>query len=137
MNAEVSTVIDRRPAVVFRFVAAEHVRNHPRWDPDMELQQESPGSIGVGTVIRRRHTHAGTLVEGTMTVVEYEPDRAFGMVIRDGPLEMRSRLTFEPEGEHGTRLTGTIDIPAMTERIDTAPIERSLRRMKELIEAER
>jgi hypothetical protein len=136
VKLEVSKVIDRPPAVVFRFVAADHVRNHPRWDPKMELQQLSDGPIGVGTIIRRRHTHTSALVEGTMEVVEYEPDRTFATFIRDGPVEIRSRMTTEPDGQGGSILRGTIDIPAMNEPIDRGPIEESLRRMKELIESE-
>ena len=78
---QASQVIDRPVAKVFHFYAHEHVRNHPRWDPDMQLEQVSDGPIGVGTIIRRRNTHFGTPVEGTMEVVEFEPDRAFGVVI--------------------------------------------------------
>jgi hypothetical protein len=87
MRLDVSEVIDRPPADVFRFYAVNHVQNHPRWDLDMELEQLTDGPIGVGTVIRRRHTHDGELIEGSMEVVEYEPDRAFGVVIHDGPVE--------------------------------------------------
>ena len=74
MRLDVSEVIDRPPADVFRFYAVNHVQNHPRWDLDMELEQLTDGPIGVGTVIRRRHTHYGELIEGSMEVVEYEPD---------------------------------------------------------------
>jgi uncharacterized protein YndB with AHSA1/START domain len=136
VKLELSQVIDRPPAVVFRFVVVDHVRNHPRWDPKMELQQLSEGPIRVGTIIRRRHTHTGSPTEGTMEVVEYEPDRTFGMVIRDGPVEMRSRMTMEPDGHGGTILRGSLDIPAMKEPMDPGPIQGSLRRMKELIESE-
>jgi hypothetical protein len=136
VQIEVHEIIDRSPADVFRFVATDHVNNPPRWDPVMELEQVTDGPIGVGTVIRRRHTHYGTPTEGTMEVVEYQPDRAFGMVIQDGPMEMRSRMVFEPEGEGATRLTGTVDIPSATSPIDPAAIQTSLRAMKRLIESE-
>jgi hypothetical protein len=136
VELEVDEVIDRPVADVFRFIATEHVRNHPRWDPVMQLEQLSPGPIGVGTVIRRRHTHYGDPTEGTMEIVEYEQDRTFSMVIRDGPVEMRSRMRFEPEGEGRTRLTGSLDIPSAMEPIDPAPIQASLREMKRLIESE-
>jgi uncharacterized protein YndB with AHSA1/START domain len=136
MQIEVSELIDRPPAEVFRFIAVDHVRNHPRWDPKMELEQLTEGPIRVGTVIRRRHTHTGALVEGTMEIIEFVPDRALGMVIHDSAVEMRSRLTFEREGRNGTRISGTLDIPSMAEPMDPAPIRLSMRRMKELIEAE-
>jgi hypothetical protein len=136
MQLEVHEVIDRSPSDVFRFVATEHVRNHPRWDPVMQLEQLTDGPSGVGTMIRRRHTHGGDPVEGTMEVIEFEPDRAFGMVIHDGPVEIRSRMSFDPEGQESTRLTGIVDIPSATSPIDPAPIEASLREMKRLIESE-
>jgi uncharacterized protein YndB with AHSA1/START domain len=136
MKLAVSQVIERPPAEVFRFIATDHVRNHPRWDPKMELRQLTEGPIGVGTVIHRRHTHSGALQEGTMEVVEFEPPHAIGMVIHDGPVEMHSRMTFEPHGQSATRIAATLDIPSMPESMDPAPIEQSLRCMKELIESD-
>jgi uncharacterized protein YndB with AHSA1/START domain len=136
MKLEMSQVIERPPAEVFRFIAIDHVQNHPRWDPQMELRQLTEGPIGVGTLIHRRHTHTGTPVEGTMEIVEFVPDRAFGMVIHDGPTEMHSRMTFEPVGPHATRITGSLDVPSMAEQMDPAPIQHSFLRMKELIESD-
>lgn len=136
MKIELSEVIDRPPPVVFQFIAVEHVRNHPRWDPKMELRQLTEGPIGVGTIIRRRHTHTGVMLEGTMEVVEFVPNHAFAMVIRDGPTEMHSRMVFDPEGPDGTRISASLDLPSTEEPMDPAPIKQSLRRMKELIESE-
>jgi uncharacterized protein YndB with AHSA1/START domain len=136
MKLELSQVIDRPPAEVFRFIATNHVQNHPRWDPKMELRQLTEGPIGVGTVIHRRHTHTGAPVEGTMEVVEFTAPQLFGLVIRDGPVEMRSRVTFEPNGQNATLITASLDIPTMAEPMDPAPIQHSLLRMKELIETD-
>jgi uncharacterized protein YndB with AHSA1/START domain len=140
VRLQVSQVIDRPVAKVFHFLAREHVRNHPRWDPDIELEQVSEGTIGVGTVIRRRNSRSGTPVEGTMEVVEFEPNRAFGTVIHDGPVEMRGRTTFEPEGDDQTTITIIVDLPGMNESMDksflTSRMERSVQNMKRLIESE-
>lgn len=137
MRLELSQVIDRPPAEVFRFFAVEHVQNHPRWDPNMHLEQVTPGPIGVGTVIRRRYMRGDTPVEGTMEVVAYDPDRAFAVVIRDGPAEFRSRATFEPADDGRTRLAFLLESDAPVARMDPGPIQGSLRRIKELIESER
>ena len=103
----------------------------------MELEQLTEGPIGVGTVIRRRHTHYGEPIEGTMVVVEYEPDRAFGVVIHDdGPVEIHGRMRIEPIGESCTRLTIGIEIPGSTNPINPALLERTLRNIKALIESE-
>ena len=140
VEVQVSQVIDRPVADVFHFLAVEHVRNHPRWDPDIELWLESDTPIGVGTVIRRRNSRSGTPIEGTMEVVAYEPNRAFGVVIHDGPVEMRSRITFEPAGDDRTIVTTFVELPGMDESMDKSfllsKLEESSTRRKELIESE-
>lgn len=138
IRIEVSEEIDRSVPVVFRFFADDHVRNHPRWDPYVELWRDSDEPIGVGTIIQRRNSRSGTPVEGTMQVVEYEPNQAFGMITRDGPMEIPGRATFEDAGEGRTRLTLTAEMPideSMKETI-TGSVRQSLQNIKELIEKE-
>lgn len=140
LQLQVSQVIDRPLAGVFQFLARDHVRNHPRWDPDVELEQVSAGPIGVGTVIRRLVSRSGTPVEGTMEVVEFEPNRAFGTLIHDGPVEMRGRTTFEAEDDDRTTVTIAVELPGMDESMDKSfllsRMERSVQNMKRLIESE-
>jgi uncharacterized protein YndB with AHSA1/START domain len=135
-SIRLSKVIERPPADVFRFVATDHVKNHPRWSPDVSLEQMTPGPIGVGTVIRRNYMDAGTPVEGVMEVTEYEPDRVVSVVIRDGPAELRSRMTVEPEGERSSLLTVLVAADDPAARMNESWIRQSLDRMKELIEGE-
>lgn len=101
----------------------------------MSLTQETPGPIGVGTRIRRSRAGEKTRVEGEMEITEFDPDRTIGSVIRDGPMELRSWMTVEPEGEAASRLTITVksdDVPvAMMEE----PIRGSLQRIKEMVES--
>ncbi|MFW9788668.1 MAG: SRPBCC family protein [Candidatus Thorarchaeota archaeon] len=135
-----SQIIDRPVTKVFHFVAEQHVRNHPRWDPDIELWLETDDPIEVGTIIHRRNSRSGTPIEGTMEVVEFDPNHAFGTVIHDGPAEMRGRITFEAISENQTTVTTVIDIPGMDESMDksfiTSRLERSGQNMKQLIESE-
>ena len=138
VRIEVSEEVDRPVPVVFKFFADDHVRNHPRWDPDIELWRESDEPIGLGTIIHRRNSRSGTVVEGTMEVVEYEPNRAFGTVTREGPMEIPGRATFEEVGEGRTRLTMRTEMPideSMKVPV-TASVQQSLRNIKELIETE-
>jgi hypothetical protein len=140
VQLQVSQVIDKPVAKVFHFVAHEHDRNHPRWDPDIELEQVSDGPIGVGTIIRRRNSRSGTPVEGTMEVVEFEPSRAMGTVIHDGPVEIHGRILFEAVGDERTNITMIVELPGMDESMDksflTSRMERSARNIKQLIESE-
>ncbi len=138
VRIEVSEEIDRPVPVVFKFYADDHVRNHPRWNPDIELWRTSDEPISLGTIIQRRNSRSGTPVEGTMEVVEYEPNRAMGAVIREGGMEIPGRGTFEEAGEGRTRLTIRADMPideAMKDRM-SGLVQRSIRNIKDLIEAE-
>jgi hypothetical protein len=138
VRIEVSEEIDRPVPGVFKFYADDHVRNHPRWDPYIELWHNSDEPIGLGTIIHRRNSRSGTVVEGTMEVVEYEPNRAIGMVIREGPMEIHGRATVEEVSEGRTRLTISAYMPideSMKDRM-TGSVQRSLQNIKELIEAE-
>jgi hypothetical protein len=73
-----------------------------------------------------------------MEVVEYEPNRAIGMVIREESMETDGRATFEEASEGRTRLTIRAEMPideSMKDRM-SGLVQRSLRNIKELIEAE-
>lgn len=136
VTIELAEEFDRPVDQVFRFYAEDHVKNHPRWDPDIELWLDEDAPIGVGTVIRRRNHRSGTPVEGTMEVVEYEPNRSFGVLTRDGPMEMRARATFHDLGGGRTRLNLIVDLPieeSMKSHI-TGLMQESLRSIKELLE---
>jgi hypothetical protein len=137
---QTTTIIDRPLGKVFHFIADEHVRNHPRWDPDIELWLDSDEPIQVGTVIQRRNSRSGTPVDGTMQVVVYEPNRAIGMVIQDGSVVMNGRITFEAQGENQTAITTTFEILGMDDSMDksflNSRLERRDRNIKRLIESE-
>jgi len=140
LQFESSQVIDRPVDKVFQFFAVEHVRNHPRWDPDIELWLDSDEPIGVGTIIRRRNKRSGTPVEGTMKVVEFEPNRVLAMDIQDGPAQMHGRTTFEALNDHQTKITTIVDIPWMDANADktflNSKLERSAQIRKQLMESE-
>jgi len=73
-----------------------------------------------------------------MEVTEYKPNRAIGMVIREGPMETDGRAIFEEASEGRTRLTIRAEMPideSMKDRM-TGSVQGSLRNIKELIEAE-
>jgi Polyketide cyclase / dehydrase and lipid transport len=137
MKLEVSEVIDRPAATVFDFVGFEHVANHPRWDLMLQLEQVTDGPIGVGTVVRRRHTHFGEPLDGVMECVEFDPPRAIGFAIHDGPVEINGRICVEPEGPDRSVLTITADMPGMDGPLDPRLVEESARRIRQLVESER
>ena len=140
LKVQVSQVIDRPVAVVFHFYADEHVRNHPRWDPDIHLSRDSNEPLGVGSIIQRRNTRSGAPVDGTMQVTAFERERLMAALIHDGPVEMRGSTQFEALGPSQTRITVTAEIPSLDESADSAPLkagmQRSVDNVKRLIESE-
>ena len=71
-----------------------------------------------------------------MQVVEFERDRAFGVLIKDGPMEIPGRTAFESLGPTTTRLIVTADFPvddSMREML-TAAMQRSLTNIKRMME---
>ncbi|MCD6022695.1 MAG: polyketide cyclase [Actinomycetia bacterium] len=140
VDVQVSSEVDRPVADVWRFYAVEHVRNHPRWDPDMHLEQLSDGPIGLGTRIRRLNTRWGAPVEGEMEVVEFDPERAFAVSIHDPNMDAQGRVTFEARGAARTLVTVTTGIEGMDEpeKIEflTRMMQRSVDNLKRLIETE-
>jgi hypothetical protein len=104
----------------------------------MQLEQVTDGPIGVGTLIKRINSRSGRPVEGTMEVVQFEPDRVIGMLTHDGPIEIHGRATFEAVGEDQTILTMHVEIPGMDESMEsmmTSAIQKSLQNIKQLIES--
>jgi hypothetical protein len=140
VDVQVSTEIARPVADVWRFYAVEHVRNHPRWDPDMHLEQSTNGPVGVGTRIRRVNTRWGKPVEGEMEVVEFDPERAFAVSIHDPDMNAQGRVTFESQGPARTLVTVMTAIEGMDDREKfeflTRMMQRSVNNVKRLIETE-
>jgi hypothetical protein len=135
-SIEESELIEQPVDKVFHFYADEHVKNHPRWDPNIELWLEDDEPIRVGTVIRRRNSRSGTPVEGTMEVTEFERDQAMAVVIHDGPMRVTGRATFDAVGPAATKLTIRAEFPledSMKSMLSSA-LQRSLANMKRMIE---
>ena len=139
MRVESSTVIQVPVASVWDFYAVHHVQNHPRWDPTIELQATSDDPIALGTVIKRRVTRFGRTTEGTMEVVEFEPEKVMRVETHDGPMTIHGWARFEMVGPGTTRLTiggefyGVDDAVAAQVR---TMMDRSTANIKLLVESE-
>jgi hypothetical protein len=139
MRVESSTLIQKPVGSVWDFYAARHIQNHPRWDPTIELQSTSDDPIGVGTVIQRRVTRFGRTTEGTMEVVEFEPEKLMRVETHDGPMTIHGWARFEVIGRDETRLTIGGEIPGVDESVATqirTMMDRSTANIKSLVEAE-
>ncbi|HKY48065.1 MAG TPA: SRPBCC family protein [Acidimicrobiia bacterium] len=139
MELYVSTIINRPVNTVWDFYAVRHVENHPRWDPSIELEETSDGPIGVGTVIKRRATRFGNTTEGTMEIVEFEPEKAMKVRTQDGSMTINGVALLEPTGQNQTKLTIGGEFPGMDDsRMEAIRplMERSATNIKSLIESE-
>lgn len=139
VKAEASGIIDHPVSKVFQFHAVEHVQNHPRWDPNIQLDHITDGPMAVGKKIKRINSRSGQPIEGTMEVTEFELNQAVTMLIQDGSVKLIARATYEPEGNDKTRLTMRIEFPEMdemnTEMLVTA-MQGSIRNIDQLLTSE-
>ena len=144
----VERIVQRPPEVVFDFVATHHFENHPRWDPDLlEMSQTSPGPVGVGTTARVVRRQGRGQVEGTATVLDYEPNRQAAWEVCFGPFRLDQRAELIPEqGGAATRLRLSVDTSAEGPIRVIVPLLRgrfrktmthSLRNIAALLEPER
>src|SRR3712207_9188131 len=77
MRQRVEVTIMRPPGEVFDFVARDHWRNHPRWDPNVvEMIPLEAGQIRAGSRARVRRTR-GSGDEG-LTLLAFEPGSRWG-----------------------------------------------------------
>jgi hypothetical protein len=140
ISVEVSEVIERPVEEVFRIHATEHVQNHPRWDPYMQLEQLTEGPLGVGTMIKRINSHSGVPVKGTMEVVEFELNKSMGMIIKDGPVEIRAFAVYEAKSPDQTILTLKTEFFGLDESVGksavTSQMEDAIQNHKRFIESE-
>ena len=138
--------IERAPADVFRFVATEHFRNHPRWDPDvLEMDQTSPGAMGAGTTARVVRRQGRKTVTGTAEVIAYEPDSLAEWDVRFGAFRLVQRCECVPESRDATTVRLTIEthaegllglaLPLMRRRFE-GNVRANLKRMRDLVERE-
>jgi hypothetical protein len=139
MEISATARIARPVADVWRWYAVEHIQNHPRWDPEMQLEQVTPGPIGPGTRIRRRSTRWGEPVEGEMEIKEWVPERVMGAHVRDANMEIFGRASFESQPLGETVLTLSVDIPGLDEaraQVVRTGMSRTVTNIKRLVEAE-
>ena len=139
MRIAVATDIGRPVAAVWRWYAVDHVRNHPRWDPNMEFEQVTAGPMRLGTRVRRRNRHFEHPIKGEMEVVEWKPESLMGVRIRDANMETHGRATFEAMAPNRMRLTIEADFLGMdqatADRIRPL-MDRTARNIRQLVESE-
>lgn len=139
MELEVFTTISRPVATVWDFYAVNHIENHPRWDPTLRLKAMSDRPLGVGSVIRRTATRFGETTEGTMEILEFEPEKTMRVETHDGPTTIYGWVYLEPVDDDTTNLVLGGEFPDMEESMadQLRPMmENSARTIKSLIESE-
>jgi len=74
-----------------------------------------------------------------MEITEFEPDRAIGMIVHDGPIEMITCAVYEAEGDGKTTVTLDLEIPNMNETMTSmlaSEMEKVAQTIKQFIESE-
>jgi hypothetical protein len=144
MRQRVEVGIERPPADVFDFIARNHWRNHPRWDPNvLEIIPLDDGPIHVGSRARvRRKRGSG---DELMEVLAFEPDSKWVSRNEIGSFTLEMTALVEPATAGASRLTLIGDTRArgvkryllpLLARVFRRQMGESLRRIKHLVEKE-
>ena len=132
----------RPPAAVFDFVARDHWRNHPRWDPnvlDMTPLEQGPIRAGSRARVRRKQGAGDELLE----VLEFEPDSRWVSRTQIGPFSLTMTALIEPADDGASRLALVGDTQARGAAHYLLPLlapvfrrqmRASLKRIKEMVE---
>lgn len=139
MRLEHTIAIDRSVPAVWGFCVVDHVRNHPRWDSDIELSLDTEGPLGLGSLITRRNTRYEQPVEGTMEITEWDPPRRMGARIQEGSIVSSGWISLAPDGPNRTLLTRTAEFPGTDPAIREvvlARMDETGRILKTLVESE-
>ncbi len=103
LRVRTSVLIERSPAEVFAFIAEPE--NLPRWDPAIRaVRRTDAGPVRRGSGLLVTAEEAGRSVSVDSRVVEFEPDRVFGVAATFSGIPLRLRWRTEPAGS-GTRVT--------------------------------
>lgn len=144
MRLRVERRIDRPPAIVFDFVARDHWRNHPRWDPNiLEITPLESGAIRAGS--RARVRRKGGSGDEVLEVLAFEPDSRWVSRSQIGPFSLEMTAVIEPAEEAASRLTLIADTRAQGAVRYLLPVlapvfrrqmRASLKRIGEMVETE-
>jgi hypothetical protein len=144
MRLRVEERVERAPGIVFDFIARDHWRNHPRWDPNVvEIMPLEHGSIRAGSRARvRRKRGSGDEV---LEVLEFKPDSRWVSRSQIGPFSLEMSALIDPADEAASRLVLIADTQARGAIRHLLPLlsfvfrrqmRASLRRIKEMVETE-
>lgn len=144
LRVRADVVINRPPAVVFRFVAKDFFQNYRRWSPEvLELQCITDGPLGVGTTGRQVRVDMGRRTESTFRVTVFEVDRRLDFVGVSDPYRICYQFK-KMDGCTGLRFDFEFNRPGIVFRFLEKPIqtalqklgERVVRNIKRLLESE-
>jgi hypothetical protein len=144
MLLRVEERIEGAPEAVFDFVARDHWRNHPRWDPSIdEIVPLDPGPIHAGSRARvKRKKGSGDEI---LEVVAFEPNSRWVSRSEIGPFTLQMTALIDPVDHAASRLSLIADTEArgvMRYALPLlAPVFRrqmrtSLSRIKEMVRTE-
>ncbi len=141
VKVEISLHINRPVAEVFNYL--NDPAKMPEWNSTMEEATPSESPLKVGTRIRTRVRMLGRKIEGTVEVVEHEPNKRF-VLKGDQPFPLKAIYTFQGENG-GTRLVSAAEAELggffklsepILARIVKKQLQAQFETAKELLEAQ-
>lgn len=96
IDIDLRTSVGKPIEDVFAYIGNLH--NMPEWNTTVvEVEQTTPGDVGVGTKFKSVGKMLGRRVEGEMRVTAYEPDTKIGVQMNAGPVLIDMSIVLRPE----------------------------------------
>ena len=97
--------INRPVDQVFPYIADP--RLHPQWMEVTDVEQLTPGEVGVGTTVRIMMNMGSRRASFTWEVTEFEPDAKVSYRTVDGPMHWDGTFTVRSRGDAATHITAS------------------------------
>lgn len=95
INIDLSALVGKPIEDVFAYIGNLH--NMPKWNTTVvDVEQITPGDVGVGTKFKSVGKMLGRRVEGEMRVTAYEPDTKIGIQMNAGPALINMSIGLKP-----------------------------------------
>lgn len=92
-----TTDVNRSAEETFDVIGTNVFENHPKWEPEYEYREITPGPIGVGTsALMVRHGWLGRTTESELVVTEFEPGQRIAVHHADPVLDFRLSFDVTP-----------------------------------------
>jgi carbon monoxide dehydrogenase subunit G len=111
MHVEVSQQVDKPAEDIWRFIATNHLANHPKWDPGItKLEQRGSGPLGVGSKLDLVRKDMGRESPMELEFTGWNPNERMAFDVDGKQMQMKAHMDLNSLTPTSTQLTVAVDV---------------------------